>query len=137
MFTDFLDERPPNAFVHPDNPVATFPQIAKPDIMDFRSHKMGKVGGLACINTFRKIHSENAKKSKYAHIVKTKEELEKEAAEKDNEMQSESSEEEEEVQVAKSKNYTVDDIMSLGNKLNISKKKKDPQVTKAIQKKKP
>lgn len=40
-------------------------------------------------------------------------------------MDEESSEEEEKPQVAKSKQYTVDDIMSLGSKLNISKKKKN------------
>jgi hypothetical protein len=34
------------------------------------------MGGLTAVNNFRKIHSENAKKSKYASIVKTAEELE-------------------------------------------------------------
>lgn len=63
--------------------------------MDFRSHKMAN-GGLAAINTFRKLHSENAKKSKYASIVRTAEEIEAEAKRpKDQDMQESSSDEEE------------------------------------------
>lgn len=132
-------ERPPNAFVHPEDPAAIFPKVGHPEIMDFRSHKMGNKGGLACVNTFRKIHSENAKKSKYIHTVRTTEMIEKEEAEKNNQMIEDGSSDEEEpaVVVAKSKNYTVDDIMSLGNKLSLSKKKATPQIAnKAISKKK-
>lgn len=61
-----------NAFVEPNNPDAQFPQIAKPDIMDFRSHKMAK-GGYAATNVFRKHLSETAQKSKYVGVVKTAE----------------------------------------------------------------
>jgi hypothetical protein len=63
-----------NAFVEPNNPEAVFPQIAKPNIMDFRSHRMA-LGGFTAVNNFRKIHSENAKKSKYESVVKTSEQL--------------------------------------------------------------
>jgi hypothetical protein len=122
-----------NAFVEPSNPSAIFPQIAKPNIMDFRSHKMAK-GGWTGVNNFRKIYSENSKKSKYASIVKTKEELELEEQDKlhnvDMQDDSDESEEEQEVQVAKSakldkkKNYSIDDIMELDSKLTIGKKKK-------------
>ena len=73
-----IDQKKANAFVEPNNPNAVFPQIAKPDIMDFRSHKIIN-GGLAAINTFRKLHNDKCKKSKYVNIVKTAEELEEEA----------------------------------------------------------
>ncbi|CDW87144.1 UNKNOWN [Stylonychia lemnae] len=112
-----------NAFVEPNNPQAVFPQIAKPNIMDFRSHKMAK-GGWTGVNNFRKIHSENAIKSKYESVVKTNEDLERDAQNKEQQMESDS---EEEVQVAQSKakkNYTIDDIMQLDSKLSIGKKKK-------------
>ncbi len=78
-------QRKPNAFVEPNNPSAIFPQIAKPDIHDFRSHKMVN-GGLAAIGVFRKHRSENAVKTKYPTIVRTAEEIEAEEAEKNNAM---------------------------------------------------
>lgn len=59
---------PPNAFLHPNNPFAVFPQTAKPEFMDFRINKM-KNGGLVAIGNFRKVISKNAKQSKYATIV--------------------------------------------------------------------
>ena len=67
-------QRKPNAFVEPDNPEAHFPQIAKPDIHDFRSHKMAN-GGLAAIGVFRKHRSANAEKTKYPTIVRTAEQI--------------------------------------------------------------
>lgn len=84
---------------------------------------------------FRKIHSENAKKSKYESVVKTKEDLEKEEYDNLNnaDMQDDSDEEEEQQQVAtskaagKKKNYTIDDIMQLDTKLSIGNKKKNKQ----------
>ena len=63
-----------NAFVEPTNPEAVFPQIAKPEIFDFRSHKMVK-GGYAATNVFRKHLSVNAVKTKYPTTVVTAEEL--------------------------------------------------------------
>ena len=68
----------PNAFVEPSNPNAVFPQIAKPDILDFRSHKMPK-GGYAAIGTFRKHLSENTIKTKYPTIVRTAQDIEEDA----------------------------------------------------------
>lgn len=94
--------------------------------MDFRSHRLAK-GGWTAVNNFRKIHSETAKKSKYASVVKTAEDIEREANQTEQAMDEDSSEEE--VQVAESKakkEYTIDDIMQLDTKLSISKKKKTP-----------
>ncbi len=82
----------PNAFVEPSNPLAVFPQIAKPDIMDFRSHKMPK-GGYAAIGTFRKHLSENSIKTKYPTIVRTAEEIEEEEKLKSESVQMEVTEE--------------------------------------------
>ena len=63
-----------NAFVEPNNPEAVFPQIAKPDILDFRSHKMAR-GGYAATNVFRKHLSENTIKTKYPTVVITREQM--------------------------------------------------------------
>lgn len=81
--------------MEPTNPSAIFPQIAKPNIMDFRSHKMAK-GGWTGMHNFRKIHSEKSKKSKYASVVKTEEDLEKDEQDRLNNanMEDESSEDE-------------------------------------------
>lgn len=118
--------------MEPNNPQASFPQIAKPNIMDFRSHKMAK-GGWTGMYNFRKIHSESAQKSKYPTVVKTKEDLEREEQEQSEAME----ESEEEVQVATSKPavakggkkaYSIDDIMHLDSQLTIGKKKKQAAV---------
>ena len=66
---------PKNAFLHPNDPSAIFPQYAKPDLLDFRSHKMIG-GGLTSANNFRKMYSANAKKSKYTPVVRLPEEIE-------------------------------------------------------------
>jgi hypothetical protein len=71
---------PKNAFLEPNNPQAVFPQTAKPIIPDFRSHKMEN-GGLTAIGVARKHIQKNAKKTKYATIVKTREECDQEEAE--------------------------------------------------------
>ncbi len=44
-----------NAYLEPENPSASFPQIGKPNIMDFRSHKMAG-GGYTGVGTFRKTY---------------------------------------------------------------------------------
>ena len=120
---DFV--RKPNAFVEPNNPAAVFPQIAKPDIHDFRSHKMPN-GGLAAIGVFRKHLSDKTEKSKYPTIVKTAEMLAAEEAEEANKM-NDSSSEDEVPQIAisapKAKTYTIDDIMTLDKSLKLTKKK--------------
>ncbi len=94
--------------------------------MDFRSHRMAK-GGWTAVNTFRKIHSENAKQSKYISVVKTAEELEAEARNAEARMEEDSeSDDDNQVQVAQSrskKDYTIDDIMQLDSKLSLGKKK--------------
>lgn len=135
-----------NAFVEPNNPNAVFPQIAKPNIMDFRSHKMA-LGGTTAMHNFRKIHSALSKKSKYPTIVKTTADLEREALEELNRMEVvESAEEDDggaspvEMQYAKSKakkDYSIADIMELESKLSINKKKPQPKQdqSKPIQKK--
>ena len=125
-------QRKPNAFVEPGNPEAIFPQIAKPDIHDFRSHKMIN-GGLAAIGVFRKHRSANAIQTKYPTIVRTAEEIEADELAADNNMvvdeASSSSESEEEKKPAnKKKNYTIDDIMSMDKSLQITKKQKKDAV---------
>ena len=74
---------PVNAYLEPDNPLAVFPQVKKPDILDFRCHKMAG-GAQAAIGVFRKHlaigHHGNIKHSKYDAVVKTTEMLEKEEA---------------------------------------------------------
>lgn len=69
--------KPPNAFLHPNNPQAQFPKVTKQKIYDFRSHKI-KNSGYASIGTSRRLLNSNAKKSKYATEVKTAEDLEME-----------------------------------------------------------
>ena len=69
---------PINAYLEPDNPLAVFPQVKKPQILDFRCHKIA-LGAQACIGTFRK-HLGNSKKSKYVTIVKSREQLDAEEA---------------------------------------------------------
>lgn len=71
---------PKNAFLHPNNPNAVFPQTAKPIIPDFRVHKMEN-GGLTAVGVFRKHFNSNATHSKYTAIIKTREELDIEEAE--------------------------------------------------------
>ena len=70
---------PPNAFLHPKNPDAVFPQTAKPIIHDFRSHKMEN-GGLAAVNVFRKHLLPNAKQSKYKTHTMTRAQMDAEEA---------------------------------------------------------
>ena len=73
---------PVNAFIEPNDPNAIFPQYPKPNILDFRSHKMAG-DGFASIGNFRKSMSTNSKKSKYETIVKTPEMLIAEQIEKE------------------------------------------------------
>ena len=120
---DFV--RKPNAFLEPNNPAAVFPQIAKPDIHDFRSHKMPN-GGLAAIGVFRKHLSDKTEKSKYPTIVKTSEMLAAEDAEKANKMNDLSSEDEAPqvaISAPKAKTYTIADIMNLDKSLKLTKRK--------------
>jgi hypothetical protein len=129
-FYDLRGEFAPrvNAFVEPSNPDAVFPQIAKPDILDFRSHKMAK-GGYAATNTFRKHLSEKTTKSKYTSVVKTREELDKEEADAQFEdVEDEELVEEEVLPKAKKSKATIDDIVQLSSKLTLSKKKKEVAV---------
>ena len=72
---------PVNAFVHPTNPDAVFPQHAKPHIIDFRAHKMA-MSGIASRHVFRKHFATNSIKSKYQTIVKDNYELALEEEEK-------------------------------------------------------
>ena len=63
---------PVNAYLEPDNPLAVFPQVKKPQILDFRCNKIAG-GAQAAIGVNRKHLSENTKKSKYAAVVVTAE----------------------------------------------------------------
>lgn len=107
----------PNAFLHPTNPLAVFPQIKKPEIIDLRVNRM-KHGGLVATGTFRKHLSKNAQRSEYATIVKTPAELAAEEQESDDEQ----------MQVAASSKYTVDDLTAMAANLKIGKKPKQKQV---------
>ena len=73
---------PVNAFLEPNNPLAVFPQVKKPHILDFRCHKMAG-GAQSAIGCFRKFGvANNAKISKYATVVTTTAQIEaREAAE--------------------------------------------------------
>merc|ERR1719453_1046603 len=119
---------PPNAFVHPNHPDAQFPQVSKPIIYDFRSHKMEN-GGLTGVNVFRKHMNPNAKHSKYKDIIKTREELDAEEAEaarikaERNAAMDESSSEEENILNAPEP-ISVDQLTSLAASMRISKKSK-------------
>ena len=61
---------PVNAYLEPDNPLAVFPQVKKPDILDFRCQKI-KNGAQAAIGASRTLEGNNRKKSKYGAIVKS------------------------------------------------------------------
>lgn len=91
--------------------------------MDFRSHKMEK-GGYAATNTFRKHLSDKTIKSPYVSVVKTAEDLQREAEEAAAQMEVASESESEEEEVVKKKNYTVDDIVGGMDKAKISKSRK-------------
>ena len=87
------------------------------------------MGGRTAVHNFRKIHSENSKKSKYASVVKTAEEIEAEKLNNEASMNEESEEEEEkqEAQSKAKKDYSMNDIMDL-DRLTIGKKKKQDGV---------
>jgi hypothetical protein len=123
---------PPNAFLHPNNPFAVFPQTSKPDIMDFRINKM-KHGGLVAIGAFRKNVSKNAKQSKYATIIKTTAMLKQE--EEENAMFEEQEIlENEPLQVAtSSKVTTVEDLAAMTASLELGKKKKAKLCTEDVE----
>ena len=113
----------PNAFLHPDNPNAEFPQVRKPDILDFRSHKMEK-GGLCAIGVFRKHLSKNAKKSRWETVVKTRAELD--AEEKGETTATEMEAEETPMQAVSQKvtKETMDELMAMTEKMALEKKRK-------------
>ena len=114
---------PVNAFLEPNNPLAVFPQVKKPDILDFRCHKMAG-GAQQAIGCFRKVGVANkARHSKYAAVVRTAAEIEAEEAElatveNTNEM---------EVEVFESKKATkedMDELAALTEKMTLEKQSK-------------
>jgi hypothetical protein len=123
---DFKDDGalPPNAFLEPANPSAMFPQHAKPHLLDFRSHKMA-ASGFASKGNFRKIMSDRAVKSKYADVIKTREELDIEEADLKAFEENQMSDHEDEVTADQiRKTVTVDDITeTMSKKMKLSKKK--------------
>ena len=123
---------PANAFLEPHNPNAVFPQHAKPHILDFRSHKMAS-SGFASIGNFRKMMSSRSKKSKYAAVNMTPEQLEAQRIQEEmmKEMQqNEKEESDSDVDIADVKKApTVDDIMNgLDKQMKLAKKKKGEAV---------
>ena len=78
--------QPPNAFLHPTNPDAVFPQHKKPHMVDFRMDRMA-LGGFTSRGLSHKEMSVRAIKSKYKtsfrsdEMIKEDEELEKKKAE--------------------------------------------------------
>ena len=103
---------PPNAFLEPNNPLAVFPQVMKPDILDFRSNKIA-TGSQAAIGVFRKHLSKNpnVKHSKYEAKVKTAEML---AAEPVVEMEDETPVA---VKSTKTTKETMDELAAMTEKL--------------------
>ena len=71
---------PPNAYLNPSDPAASFPQWSKPHIIDFRSEKMA-MSGLASRHVFRKHLSDKSKKSKFPTIIKLPADIEREEEE--------------------------------------------------------
>ena len=118
---------PVNAYLEPDNPLAVFPQVKKPQILDFRCNKIAG-GAQAAIGVNRKHLSENTKKSKYATVVITAEqeaeEEEKRAAALNN---TEQDMEDAEPVVMKSEPATkeaMDELAAMTEKMTIDKKNK-------------
>ena len=111
---------PPNAFMEPNNPNAVFPQFSKPDIIDFRSNRIAD-GSRTVVGTFRK----NKKPSKYATIVKTREELdEEEKLAKEKEQEEEDQEEDDMIEEVEENVMGVDELANLTANLTIDKKRK-------------
>lgn len=106
----------PNAFLHPDNPDAVFPQIKKPNIIDLRLH-MIKNGGLAAPGVFRKHLSKNTKQSPYSIVNQPIEEMRKKAK------QMPESESDDEPVAKPQKKTTVDDLTAMTAGLKIGKKR--------------
>jgi hypothetical protein len=100
----------PNAFVHPNNPMAVFPQIKKPDIIDLRINRI-KDGGLVAHGTFRKHLSKHTEKSPYATVVKATDD------------DSESMESDGEPIIAVSQKADIADLTAMAANLKIGKRK--------------
>ena len=101
--------------------------MVKQDLIDLRIQKMGEMGGSVLKNNFRKKETVNSTKSKFETIIKTREDLDREAQEAEAEMKLD--------QLPKrkisgpkkqKKEATMDDLMQL-EKLTIGKKKKKQQ----------
>ena len=118
---------PPNAFLEPDNPLSVFPQVKKPQILDFRCHKIAG-GGQAAIGVTRKHLPTATKKSKYSTIVKTAEQIAAEEAEADaNVVTVGMDDEADEPVTVKSEKATKDTMMELAaltEKLSLDKQQK-------------
>ena len=106
----------PNAFLHPDNPDAVFPQIKKPNIIDLRLH-MIKNGGLAASGVFRKHLNKNTKQSPYSIVNQPIEEMQTKAK------QMPESDSDDEPVAKPQKKITVDDLTAMTAGLKIGKKR--------------
>ena len=116
---------PPNAYLEPNNPLAVFPQVKKPDIIDFRCHKIAN-GAYAAKNTFRKMLSKNAKKSKYEAVIVTAEEEAAMEAAKAEEMEIE--QENMKFESAKATREEMEELAALTEKMSIEKAEKKKRV---------
>lgn len=117
---------PVNAFLEPNNPFAVFPQTKKPEIFDFRSHKMEN-GGLTAWGTFRKALSNKSKKSRWDSVVKTREMIEREEREKAG-MPEELMSDEEIIVGQSTKVTTADDLTHMMSGVIIDKNKKKKEL---------
>lgn len=123
-----------NAFLHPNDPDAEFPQDHPPEIVDLRSAKLN--GGTEFIGALRK----NAKRKKNAPIIRLAGEAfpDEDMGEEENEY-----EEAQEVYPQVEKEVNGEEFLSEFSNLAIGKKKQRPQQTKTerpgrkITKKKP
>ena len=112
---------PANAYLEPENPLAVFPQMKKPQILDFRCHKMAG-GAQAAIGVFRKLNNPNAKQSKYATIIRTAEDIAREEA-----GAAAMQDEDQEIVAVKSAVATkeaMDELAALTEKMTLDKKAK-------------
>ena len=126
-------QAPPNAFLHPNNPNAKFPQGTKPVFPDYRAHKMAGAG-LAVRNVFRNHFNPNAKQTKYKTITKTIEEIQAEeealaAAQAELEPMS-STEGDHNVISQPAAPVSVDELTAMAGKMRIGKK---PKVIKDVE----
>lgn len=116
-------QKPPNAFLYPNDPNAKFPQGTKPVFPDFRSHKMAGAG-LTVRNVFRNHFNPNAKQTKYKTITKTIEEIQAEEALAAAEAEQRSMSDDNVIVSQPAAPVSVDELTAMAGKMRIGKKSK-------------